>query len=73
MDLPCPDEKEDTHDEKDEALRGEDGVDDHELGAAACDQRARAAKTKQSNELVKIKIQALRVHIELYKLKQIFL
>ena len=56
MDLPCPDEKEDTHDEKDEALRGEDGVDDHELGAAACDQGARAAKTKQSNELVKIKI-----------------
>ena len=31
MDLPCPDEKEDTHDEEDEALRGEDGVDDHKL------------------------------------------
>ena len=46
MDLPCSDEKEDTHDEKDEALRGEDGVDDHELWAPACDQGARAAKAK---------------------------
>ena len=46
MDLPCPDEKEDTHDEEDEALGGEDGVDDHELRAAACNQGARAAKAK---------------------------
>ena len=46
MDLPCPDEKEDAHDEKDEALRGKDGVDDHELRAASCDQGARAAKAK---------------------------
>ena len=53
MNLPSPDEKEDTHDEKDEALRGEDGVDDHELGAASCDQGARAAKAKYTDELVK--------------------
>ena len=53
MDLPRPDEKYDTHDEKDEALRGKDGVDDHELGASAGNQGARAAKAKQSNELVK--------------------
>ena len=46
MDLPCSDEKEDTHDEKDEALRGKDGVDDHELWAPARDQGARAAKAK---------------------------
>ena len=46
MDLPSPDEKENAHDEKDEALRGEDGVDDHELRAASCNQGARAAKAK---------------------------
>ena len=46
MNLPRPNEKEDTHDEKDEALRGKDGVDDHELRAASCNQGARAAKAK---------------------------
>ena len=44
--LPSANEKKDTHDEEDEALRGEDGVDDHELRAASCDQGARAAKAK---------------------------
>ena len=51
IDLPGPDEKKDAHDEEDEALRGEDCVDDHELGAAAGDQGARATEAKQPNEL----------------------
>lgn len=49
--LPSANEKKDTHDEEDEALRGEDGVDDHQIGAAPCDQGARPTKAKKTDEL----------------------
>ena len=49
--LPSANEKKDTHDEEDEALRGEDGVDDHQIGAAPCDQGARPTEAKKTDEL----------------------